>query len=585
VKKWLIIILLLVIMPDAYTANQYCEDVLSGKQIVCKWVRLAVERHIKDLGRQNMHDFPYYFDEKAAKRIIDFKQSLKHIKGEWANAARKESTFIKLEPWQQFKDWVLFGWKRMDGFRRFKIAYITVARKNGKTTDAAGTGNYCVWADDPREFGAEGYCVATIKDQAKIAWKDAFDQVLTNPALSKRIEPKVFKKTTNTMYMVKTSSKFTFLGKDSKTQDGLNPHFGNIDEYHAHKDDGMLEIISSGMGARQQPLIYITTTAGFDLGSPCRVEQEKAEKVLEGSIVDETYFALIYTLDEGDDWTNPKVWIKANPNLGVSVYPRSIEDAIKKAIDIPSKQNGVKTKNLNVWTQAQTRWITHERWIRNCGTFDVNELLGRICYGGIDLSSKLDLSAYALCFPPITTGEKYKLLLRYFLPEDDIIQRGLRDRIDYKGWAEKGLIRLTPGNVIDYDYIEDAIREDSRKYKIKEIAFDPWNATFIENHIQYMGINVCEIPQKFCANGMPTPTKEFEAAIYRSDLATNNDPILTWMISCTELKYDRQNNFMPMKPARDKAGKRIDGVVASIMSYYRSITTDHNYAQVEIFAS
>jgi phage terminase large subunit-like protein len=564
----------------SFTANQYISDVIKEKIVTCKWVKLAVRRHIKDLKRANKDDsFPYYFDEEAAQKVIRFKQNLKHTKGEWADPARKDRNFFKLEPWQQFIDYVIFGWRKKDsGYRRFTRAYISVARKNGKTTNAAATGNYCAWADYPKEIGAECYCVATKRDQAKISWNDACRQVSANSVLAGKIRIH-----TNSMFIPGTASKFMPLGRDSKTEDGLNPHFALIDEYHAHLTDELLEIIATGMGARRQPLIYIITTAGFDINSPCRLEEEKAQKVLEGSIVDESYFAIIYTLDEGDDWIDRNVWIKSNPNLGVSVYENYLEDAIKKALDMPSKMNQVKTKNLNIWTQARTQWIVNEKWLRCCGTFDIDNLVGRACYSGLDLSSSLALTALVHCFPPQMSGEPYKLICRFFLPENDIIERSQKDRIDYKKWADNGLLILTPGDVIDYDIIEQVIQEDHELYSIKEIAYDPWKAQEIINHVSEFGIEMVPIFQRY--SGMAVPTHEFEKAVMSATLATNNNPILTWMMACTEVKSDRQGNIMPMKPERDSTGKWIDGIVASIMAYYRaSIAEASVYETQGVFA-
>ena len=575
-------IFVLVVPMSDYTANQYIDDVVSGRQVTGKYVRLAVERHLNDLERAKAGDpeFPYYFDEAAAERVIDFKQQLRHTKGEWANP-RKHDTRIRLEPWQQFKDWVLFGWRRPGGYRRFTKAYIEVARKNGKTTDAAAIANYCFLMDRPREMGPEVYCVATKKDQAKIAWEEAERQVQKQSFLKKLTRTY---KQTSTVIIPGTAARMRPLGKDSHTEDALNPHFVLVDEYHAHRDNSMLEVMESALAAREQPLIYIITTAGFDKNSACYQEERAlAVQVLERSLnpVPETYFCLIYALDEDDDWTDPDVWIKSNPNLGVSVRWDYLEKRIQAALLSPAKQNKIKTKNLNIWTQAETRWIHEETW-NACG-FPVNieALDGRKCYAGVDLSASQDITAVVLCFPPKEKGEKYQFIYRFFIPGDNIIERERKDKVPYSYWIEKGYIVTTHGNCIDYDFIEQQILIDAEKYQIQEIAYDPWKAIEIVNHLKEAGFTMVSINQRY--SGMASPTDTFEKKMLGKEIAHDNNPVMIWMVSCTEVKSDRQGNIMPMKPQRDKTGKRIDGVVASIMALDRAVRHEEQ-AKVEVWA-
>jgi len=575
--------ILLVVAMSTYTACQYIEDVLSGCQVVGKYTRLAVERHVRDLKRAESKDpeFPYYFDEAQAIRIIDFKQELRHTKGDWANP-RKHDTRIRLEPWQQFKDWVLFGWRRSEGYRRFTKAYIEVGRKNGKTTDGAATANYCFLMDNPREMGPEVYCVATKKDQAKIAWEEAERQIHKQSFLRGLI--KTYKQG-STIVVPGTAAQMKPLGKDSHTEDALNPHFVLIDEYHAHRDNSMLEVMESALGAREQPLIYIITTAGFDKNSACYQEERSlAIQILERTLapVPETYFCLIYTLDEEDDWANPDVWIKSNPNLGVSVRWEYLEKRIQEALQSPAKQNKIITKNLNIWTQTETRWIKDDVWGK-CGA-EVSEeaLLHRKCYAGVDLSASQDVTAVVYSFPPEEPGGIYQFVYRFFIPGDDIIDRERRDKVPYSYWIEQGLIIPTPGNVIDYDFIEQQILIDAEKYEIQEVAYDPWKAQEIVNHLQEAGFEMVPINQRY--SGMALPTDTFEKKILAEKIAHSDNPIMKWMVSCTEVKSDRQGNIMPMKPQRDKTGKRIDGVVASIMALYRAVIHTEPNTEVEVFA-
>jgi len=574
--------IILVVAMSTYTAQQYIEDVLSGSQVVGKYTRLAVDRHLLDLKRAESRDpeFPYYFDEAQAIRVIDFKQQLRHTKGEWANP-RKHDTRIRLEPWQQFKDWVLFGWRREGDYRRFTKAYIEVGRKNGKTTDGAATANYCFLMDRPQEMGAEVYCVATKRDQAKIAWEEAERQIQKQPFLRKLI--KTYKQSSSVI-IPGTAARMKPLGKDSHTEDALNPHFVLIDEYHAHRDNSMLEVMESGLGAREQPLIYIITTAGFDKNSACYQEERSlAVQILERTVqpVPETYFCLIYTLDEEDDWTDPDVWIKANPNLGVSVRWEYLEKRIQAALQSPSKQNKIITKNLNIWTQVETRWIKDDTW-SECG-IEVSEkaLVNCKCYAGVDLSASQDITAVVYCFPPEKKGI-YQFVFRFFIPRDNIIDRERKDKVPYSYWIEKGLIVATPGNAIDYDFIEQQILVDAEKYEIQEIAYDPWKAHEIVNHLQEADFTMVPIFQRY--SGMAGPTDTFEKKMLKKEIAHNNNPIMRWMVSCVEVKSDRQGNIMPMKPQRDKTGKRIDGVVASIMALHRAVIHTEPNVKVEVWA-
>lgn len=566
-----------------YTAKQYIEDVNSGKQPVCKWVKLAVRRHVEDLKRAeaDTDDFPYYFDEATAKQAIDFKQELRHTQGEWANA-RLHDTRIRLEPWQQFIDWNLFGWRRKSsGYRRFTKAYITVGKKNGKTVNAAATANYCFFVDSPREIGPEVYMIATKREQAAKAWSEAQRQISKHPFLDKITDTY---KQTSIVVIPGTAARMKPLGKESKTEDGMNPHFVVVDEYHAHVDNSMLEVMESAMGARRQPLIYIITTSGFDKASACYQEEHAlAEQVLERSRepIPESFFCIIYTLDESDDWTNPDVWIKANPNLGVSLDWDYLKGRVEQALLSPAKQNKIKTKNLNIWTQAETRWITYETW-KACGfAVDPEELEGRSCYVGLDLSASQDITAIALCFPPEEEGEKYRFLFRFFIPEDNMIERERKDKVPYSYWIEKGFLFSTPGNVIDYDFIEDQIRLDAKKYPVLEVAYDPWKALEIVNHLTAEGLTMVEIVQRY--SGMALPTDTFERKVLGKQIAHNDNPVMTWMIACTEVKSDRQGNIMPMKPRRESTGKRIDGVVASIMALNRAVLQTEQ-TEVEIWA-
>jgi phage terminase large subunit-like protein len=533
---------------------QYIGEVLSGKQVTCEYVKLAVKRHLADLDKE---DYPYYYDPDAAIRVVNFIELLKHSKGKWAGS------YLVLEPFQHFIVCVLFGWKKKSNHkRRFRKAYIEKARKNGKTTLAAAIGNYCFTADN--EAGAECYSAATKRDQAKISHSEATRQVKSSKALRKRVT--IF---ANNMSIAEEASKYVPLGADSKVEDGLNPSFALIDEYHAHPDDSMVNVLQSGMGAREQPLLYIITTSGFEKASACYRERETAVGVLENTIADDTYFSIIYTLDEKDEWTDENVWIKANPNLDVSVSKEFIRNQVREALDSPTKQNNVKTKNLNIWTQAITRWILAEKWDACSFSVDEESLRGRVCYGGLDLSTTIDITAIAYCFPPQDESDKYKFIYRFFIPADNIIKREQKDKVPYSLWRDEGLIIATSGDVIDYDFVEAKIKEDGEKFDLREMAFDPHNAQEIINHITNAGITEM-VPFRQGYITISDPSKAFERRVLKQEIAHSGNPVMKWMVACTEVKQDAHGNIIPVKPDRRASGKRIDGVIASIMALDRA---------------
>lgn len=563
--KLLAVFILFGMAETTFTAEWYIDQVLNNQITVGKYVRLAVERHVNDLSRAEAHtdDFPYRFNPEKAKRKIRFTQELRHTKGEWA--ARRQK--LLLQPWQQFIDWVVYGWEHRDtGLRRFDLVYEEEARKNGKTTRAAADANYAFMVDG--EAGAEVYFIATKKDQAKIGWAEAERQIVKHPFLKTKCKTY---KMNSTVVLPGTASFMRPLGKDSDTEDGLNPHFVVVDEYHAHPTNELINVMKSGMGARTQPMIYIITTAGFDKNKPCYQEERSlVVDILERNIdpVPENIFGIIFSLDEGDDWTDENVWIKANPNIGVSLGWDYLRKQVAEALLSPAKQNNVKTKHFNMWTQAVTRWIGAEAWAACDGKVFEDALAGRPCYGALDLSTNIDITAWVLCFPPLEGENEYKFVFRFFIPEENILEKQRKDKVPYIHWRDKGLIIATDGNVIDYDYIEAQIKEDGEKFDLREIAYDPWNSTEIVNHLS----DIFEmVPFRQGFGSMSAPSKDFEKKVLGKEIAHSSNPVMTWMVSCTEVKQDPAGNIKPVKPDRHKTGKRIDGVVASIMALDRAV--------------
>lgn len=537
-----------------HPAEQYARDVLDGKILACKWVRLACKRYFDDMKTGAKRGLS--FDREAAQLRLDFYKFCKHSKGEWSG------TVLEPEPWQQFVQWNIFGWKNADGSRRFRTAYEAVARKNGKSTDLASTGLFLAFFDG--EEGSEVYTAATKYEQACIIHSESTRMVKASSSLRGMIN--VFK---NTLTCEGHAQKYVPLGQDSATSDGLNVHAALIDEFHAHPDAGMYDVLRTGMGSRRQPLMYIITTAGFDKTYPCFEMEQRVKRILDGSEIDDTVFGIIYTLDDGDDWADPAMWPKANPNLGVSKKMKTMEDDFREAASIPSKQNNFKTKHLNIWTEAQTRWIMAEDWAANKGPVDSDGLAGRKCWGGLDLSTTTDLSAWVLCFPPETKGDKFQFLYRFFLPQDNMREREVREKVNYSTWIRNGFICATPGNVIDYEFIKHQILEDAKKYSIEELNFDPYNSTGLISDLMAEGINCVEFRQGFLS--MSPACKEFERKVLGAEFATGGNPVMNWMIACTETVSDPAGNIKIVKPERGKTGKHVDGVVASVMAFWRTI--------------
>jgi phage terminase large subunit-like protein len=542
-----------------HPAEQYARDVLEGKIVACKWVKLACERYFHDL--EHGHERGLYFDRAAAERKIKFTSLLKHSKGQWAGE------FFKPEPWQQFIDWNVFGWMRADGTRRFRALYEEVARKNGKSTHGATTGIYLAFADG--EPGAEVYSAATKRDQARIVHSEAIRMVKKNRALRKHI--KIYK---DNLHMEASASKYEPLGADSDSIDGLNVHGVLGDEIHAWKSREMWEVLDTATGSRRQPLFVAITTAGMDRQSICFEKHEYTRKVLEGfkdgSFVDDTWFGIIFTIDEGDDWRDEACWIKANPNLGVSKKLDDLRMKAKRAEKMPASQNNFKRRELNIWVQGETKWMDMEAWRKCGGLIDAldlpDHLKDRTCYAGLDLSSTNDLTALALVFPD--DQGFYDVFLRFWLPED-VIETRTQEGTHYDQWVKEGYITKTDGNVIDYEWIFFALKEDLKNHRIERLAYDRWGASRVVQVLQNMGIEVVQFGQGFVS--MNPPMKELERLVLAGQLRHGNNPVLTWMADNLVARMDPAGNI---KPDKEKSKEKIDGMVTLIMALDLALRRD-----------
>ena len=530
-------------------ANQYIDDVLNDRILACHWVKVACQRQLNDLKRT---DFEYTFNENVANMVCQFIEALPHIKG-----SQFAGTLLRLEPWQCFIITTVFGWIHKDtGLRRYKTVYIECPRKNGKSTLSAPVALYLLTAD--QEAGAEIYSAATTRDQAKIVWEDAKRMVDRSPGLRAALGVRT---SAHSIFVPNSSSALKALSRDQQGNlDGLNIHGAIIDELHGHKDRGIWDVIETATGARTQPLVWAITTAGSNRAGICYEQQAYLRKILDNVHADDSYFGIIYTIDEGDDPFCATSWQKANPNFGISVSPEDLARKSTKALQMAAAQNNFLTKHLNVWVNADTSWMNMQSWER-CGdkALDERDFLDDPCVISCDLATKIDITAKVKLFwKPIDGKMHYYVFGKYYLPED-AASDGRNNH--YSGWSTEGRLVLTDGNVTDYSVIEDDIREDARQFNVSQVYFDPWQASSIMQRLQYDNLPVQEYRQT--VQNMSEPMKELEALTLQGRIHHNGDPVLTWMISNVVARLDAKENIYPKKEFPEN---KIDGAVALIMA-------------------
>lgn len=549
-------------------ARNYAFRVANGEEVAGKYERLYCEQFIRDWGRQGSLDFPYFFDEAAGARACAFIELLPHIKGEWAKPKEGEEVGqrLKLEPWQGLFVLQLFGWKRTDnGRRRFRRAYLEVARKNAKSTLAAGILLYMLVADG--EPGAQVYSAATTGKQAREVFDVARAMAKKATGFTARFSVTV---QTHALVVADTFSGAMPLNAKSETQDGLNIHCAIVDELHAHKTRGLYDVLDSATGARSQPLIVMITTAGTDTAGICYEQREYSIKVLERTLpveggTDDSWLGLIFTIDAGDDWKDPAVWRKANPNLGVSVDLDDMMAACKKAQGSPASLNNFKTKKLNVWCSADSAAFDMAAWAA-CGDAELTrEKIAHLpVWIPLDLASKIDIAALPLIAYD-ADEEHYYLITkaRLYLPQAAIDEGR---NAQYSGWAEKKWIRVTPGEVTDFDQIEEDLVADCKELQVQESPFDPFQATQFSSHMLAEGVPMVEYRQ--VVQTMSEPMKTLQAAIKARKFTHDDNPVMTWMMSNVVCHTDVKDNIYPRKT---RAENKIDGPVATIMGVGRII--------------
>jgi phage terminase large subunit-like protein len=512
-----------------------------------------------------------WFDREAAARVeVFFERFLRHSKGEWAGKP------FRLQEWQK-RDLLfpLFAWKKRNGYRRFRNAYIEVPKKNGKSALCSGISLYLLVADG--EPGAEVYSAAADRDQASIVYGEAERMVMSSPALSRRLRVIPSRKT---ILFPRTNSVYRALSADVPTKEGLNIHGLIFDELHAQKSRELFDTLRYGGAARRQPLLVSITTAGFDRNSICWEQHEYARKVLKGIVEDESFFAYIRAANEDpnegpvDDWTSREAWYKANPSLGVTISEEAFAAECREAQEKPTLQNSFKRYRLNIWTSADVRWMPMDKWDASAGSVEPHMLAGKSCFGGLDLSTTLDITACVFVFP--WDDGIYKLHPLFWIPEENMRERSTRDRVPYEVWARQGLVRTTPGNVVDYAWIEKDILEFAERHKVEEIAYDQWNATEIIQRLTDAGLVMVPTRQGFAS--MSGPMKQTEALVYAGKLHHGGNPVLRWMADNVQASVDPAGN---LKPDKGKSRERIDGIVALIMAIGRAAMRENQASVYE----
>lgn len=567
---------------------QYCKKISNKKIVACQKHAWACERFLLDLEREGTEDFPYIFIEEKAQRFIDWTRFFKHTKG--ILAGKK----IEFDIIHKFMASNIYGWYHKDtGYRRFKKVYIQLARKNAKSQFVSTIASYEHMVFLNGEL-SEVYCAATNKDQAKIVYDETRMMLERCPELKGK-----WREAYRKIEHLKSNSILRPLSKDDKKSgDGLNPQCGIIDEYHAHETSEILDVIDSGMGARQQPLLCIITTAGFDLNSPCyRDEYKIASNIIDPDhpIELESEFVMICELEVNqttepieidgrtvavgdliDDINDESTWIKANPII--CSYPEGVDflrDKLKEAKVSPDKMRNFLTKHMNVWVnQRKAGYLSLQKW-NACGVeeFNYEQLRGRSCYIGLDLSAKIDLTSGSLVFPPIGGG-KYIVLSHSFIPESRLTERIRKDHMPFDQWVNDGWVTCTVGEVVDYGTVMEYFIDKVEEYGCfcESFCVDPWGAIQLSNDLIERGYEVVNIVQGI--KTLSEPTKVFREEVYKSNVEHDNNPVLGWALGNAIVNsVDKNENIMLDKK---KSSDRIDPAAATMNGVVRAIVHDTN---------
>lgn len=504
---------------------------------------------------------------RATAAIEFFPTFLTHVKGELA----RDQTPFALRPWQQAIIGNLFGWLRPDGSRRYRKAFILVGRKNGKTPLGAGIVLYTLFCDG--EPGAEIYSAAGEYKQAALVFEHARGMVDQNDELRDRC--KIYRALKS---IELGNSSYRVISADADTKYGFNVHVAVVDELHVQPNADLINALVTATGARRQPLIIYLTTQDYDRESACNTEYDYACKVRDGIIDDLTYLPVIFEAGKDDDWTKLRTWRKANPNLDISISREYLREECERAKATPAYENIFKRLHLNIRTEQVSRWIPMEHWDACNETVDLDELAGRDCWAGMDLSSTQDITALVLAFP-WSDGE-FVLLPHFWIPAENAAEREKRDRVPYLAWERQGLVTLTEGNSIDYRFIRERIRQLGQQYAIQEIAFDPYNATHLATELgEEDGFKMIQFRQGILS--MNEPSKQFFTLVISHKLRHGGNAVLRWMASNAAVKTDPSANIRPVKP-EDKLANKVDGIIASIMAVARAMASPEAPAEIKL---
>ena len=494
--------------------------------------------------------------QALADRAVAFINSLKHTKGVWYGKN------FELLPWQDKIVRDIFGTLKPNGYRQYNTAYIEIPKKQGKSELAAAIALYLTCGDG--EYGAEVYGCAADRQQASIVFDVAVEMINQCPALKKRC--KILASQKRIVYLP-LKSFYQVLSAESYTKHGLNVHGVIFDELHAQPNRALYDVMLTGSGdARKQPLYFLITTAGTDRNSICYEVHRKAEDVINGKKNDPTFYPVIYRIKDEDDWTDEKNWYKANPSLDITVDIDKIRAAFNNAKENPAEENLFRQLRLNQWVKQSVRWMPMDKWNLCSYKIDKERLNGRVCYGGLDLSSTTDITAFVLVFPPEDEDGKYEILPFFWLPEETLALRVRRDHVPYDTWEAKGLIMTTEGNVVHYGFIEKFIEELGKQYNIKEIAYDRWGAVQMVQNLEGMGFTIVPFGQGY--KDMSPPTKELMKLVLEKKIAHGGNEVLEWMVDNIYIKTDPAGNI---KPDKEKSTEKIDGAIAMIMALDRAI--------------
>ena len=499
-----------------------------------------------------------HYDKDAADFAVAFIENLCHTKGRWAGKP------FKLMAWQEQIIRDIFGILKENGKRQFNTAYIEIPKKNGKSELAAAVALYLLYADG--EASPEVYGAAADRQQASIVFDVAHQMIKMTPALMKRSK---IMAATKRIVFPGNNGFYQVLSAEVGTKHGLNVSGLVLDEVHVQPNRKLYDVLTKGSGdAREQPLYFLITTAGNDQGpnSICWELHNKANDILEGRKIDTTFYPCIFGAGQDEDWSDPEVWKKANPSLGETITIDKVQAAYESASQNPAEENSFRQLRLNQWMKQSIRWMPMEKWDACAFPVDENSLHGRVCYGGLDLSSTTDLSSFVLVFPPLDEEDKFIVLPYFWVPEDTLDLRVKRDHVPYDVWERQGYLMSTEGNVIHYGYIEQFIEELGTKYNIRDIGFDRWGATQMVQNLENMGFTVVPFGQGF--KDMSPPTKELMKLVLEERLAHNGHPVLRWNMDNIFVRTDPAGNI---KADKEKSTEKIDGAVAMIMALDRAI--------------